>query len=197
MKASVKQQTGSDSLEGKKILVQGVGHVGEYLVGYLAKENARIMITDIYEDRLKSVSGKHKVEVVSPDAVYSQEMDIYSPCALGATVNSETIPQLTAGIICGAANNQLAEEQVHGQALVDKGILYAPDYLVNAGGIINCYWEIIGYNEEAVMAQCENIYDTTMAIYKLSAEDQIPSYLAANRLAEKRIETVGRVKLPY
>ncbi|MEY3397974.1 MAG: hypothetical protein RL220_568, partial [Bacteroidota bacterium] len=161
MKASVKQQTGSDSLEGKKILVQGVGHVGEYLVGYLAKENVRIMITDIYEDRLKSVSGKHKVEVVSPDAVYSQEMDIYSPCALGATVNSETIPQLTAGIICGAANNQLAEEQVHGQALVDKGILYAPDYLVNAGGIINCYWEIIGYNEEAVMAQCENIYDTT------------------------------------
>ncbi|MDZ4752172.1 MAG: Glu/Leu/Phe/Val dehydrogenase dimerization domain-containing protein [Flavobacteriales bacterium] len=197
MKASIKHQTGSDSLEGKKVVVQGVGHVGEYLVGYLTKENAKVYIADIYEDKLKSVTSKYKVEIISPDAVYTQDMDIYSPCALGATVNDDTLKLLKASIICGAANNQLANEEIQGTALLEKGILYAPDYLVNAGGIINCYWEIIGYNREAALSQAENIYQTALNIFKMSSEQSIPTYLAANSLAEQRIEAIGKVKLPY
>jgi leucine dehydrogenase len=197
IKASIKHQTGSDSLSGKKVVVQGVGHVGEYLVEHLVKDGAKVFIADIFEDRLKSVTSKHKVEVIAPDSVYSHDMDIYCPCALGATVNDETIKVLKASIICGAANNQLAKEEVHGKVLLEKGILYAPDYLVNAGGIINCYWEIIGYNREAALAQAENIYQTALNIFKMSDEQKIPTYLAANSMAEKRIEAIGKVKLPF
>jgi leucine dehydrogenase len=190
IKASVKHQTGSDSLSGKKIVVQGVGHVGEYLVEHLVKDGAKVFIADIFEDRLKSVTSKYNVEVIAPDS-------IYCPCALGATVNDETIKVLKASIICGAANNQLAKEEVHGKILLEKGILYAPDYLVNAGGIINCYWEIIGYHREAALAQAENIYQTALNIFKMSDEQKIPTYLAANSMAEKRIEAIGKVKLPF
>lgn len=195
MKASMKEQTGSDSLSGKKILVQGVGHVGEYLVDLLTKEQADVMITDIYEDRIKEVSQKYKTRFVPVDQVYTTEMDVYSPCALGATVNDETLSQLRCGIICGAANNQLANEVTHGEMVRQKGILYAPDYLVNAGGIINCYWEIIGYNRKAAMTQAENIYNTALDIYKKSSADEIPTYLAANHLAEARIAAIGRIRM--
>jgi leucine dehydrogenase len=194
MKASAKELTGSDSLQGKKIMVQGVGHVGEYLVEHLVKEGAVVSIADIYEDRVKDVVAKYKVKAVDVNAVYDTPMDIYSPCALGATINEDTLQKLGCSIICGAANNQLKDENVHGQAVLEKGILYAPDYLVNAGGIINCYWEIIGYNRQAALSQAENIYTTTLNIYKKSKEDKIPSYLAANQLAEARIEAVGKIK---
>lgn len=197
MKASVKEQTGNESLAGKRILVQGVGHVGEYLVDHLVKENAEVIITDIYEDRVKEVVNKYGVKAIDPKDVYTTAMDIYSPCALGATVNDETLAQLRCGIICGAANNQLANEETHGKAVLDKGILYAPDYLVNAGGIINCYWELIGYNREAALAQAEAIYATTRNIYKKSKEENIPTYLAANRMAEERIAAIGRIKQSF
>jgi leucine dehydrogenase len=114
MKASAKEYWGNDSLSGKKILVQGVGHVGEYLVSHLVKENAEVMIADIYEDRVKAVVAKYGVKVIDIKDVYSTPMDIYSPCALGATVNDETLSQLKCSIICGAANNQLGNEAVHG-----------------------------------------------------------------------------------
>ncbi len=194
MKASVKELTGSDSLAGKKILVQGVGHVGEHLVASLVKENAEVMIADIYEDRVKDVVTRFGVKAVDANSVYDQDMDIYSPCALGATINDDTLDKLKCSIICGAANNQLASETIHGPAVLKKGILYAPDYLVNAGGIINCYWEIIGYNREAAMSQAQGIYNTTLAIYKKSKEENIPTYLAANQLAEKRINSVGNIR---
>jgi leucine dehydrogenase len=198
MKAAAKQQFGNDSLQGKTVLVQGVGHVGEYLVEHLANEGAVIKITDIFEDRLKEVAKKYKgVEVIDVNDVYNQEMDIYSPCALGATVNDETLDKLTCSIIAGAANNQLANEEKHGKAVMNKGIVYAPDYLVNAGGIINCYWEVIGYNRDAAMSQTENIYNTTLDIFKKSKEENIPTYLAANKLAEERIEKMSKVKLSY
>ena len=197
MKASVKHLTGSDKLAGKKILVQGVGHVGEVLVEHLSGEGAEIYISDMYEDRLKAISSRFKVTVVPVDKVFDTAMDIYSPCALGATVNEDSLSKLKCSIICGAANNQLANEEVHGEEVLKRGILYAPDYLVNAGGIINCYWEIIGYNREAALKQAENIYNTTLDIYRKSSDDNIPTYLAANILAEARIEALGKVKLSY
>lgn len=197
MKASAKELTGSESLAGKKILVQGVGHVGEYLVSHLVKENAEVIISDIYEDRVKAVVTKYGVKAVDAKDVYSQKIDIYSPCALGATINDENLQQLTCSIICGAANNQLANEQIHGAEVQKRGVLYAPDYLVNAGGIINCYWEIIGYSREAALAQAEGIYAKTQEIYKKSSTENIPTYLAANLLAEARIQQIGRIKLSY
>jgi leucine dehydrogenase len=112
-------------------------------------------------------------------------------------VNNDTLSQLTCSIICGAANNLLAEEQIHGLAVKEKGILYAPDYLVNAGGIINCYWEIIGYSREAALSQAEKIYDTAIQIFDKSELENIPTYLAANRLAEERIQAIGRINKKY
>lgn len=197
MKASVREATGRDTLEGKRVLVQGVGHVGAYLVDHLIKEGARVAVADIFEDRLKAVTATHKVEVVAPDDVYSYPMDIYAPCALGATVNDESLAVLSSSIICGAANNQLRDEQVHGQAVLEKGILYAPDFVVNAGGIINCYWEIIGYNKDAALSQAEKIYDTTLNIFKKSKQDNIPTYLAANQMAEARIASIASIKTSY
>ncbi len=197
MKASNKEVTGSDSLSGKKVLVQGVGHVGEYLVEHLVKENAIVTIADIYEDRVKDVVQKFGVKAVDVNAVYDQDMDIYSPCALGATVNDETLSKLKCTIICGAANNQLKDETVHGVDVLKKGILYAPDYLVNAGGIINCYWEIVGYHRQAALAQAEGIYETALRIFKKSKEENIPTYLAANQLAEARIAAIGKIKMTF
>lgn len=197
MKASVKELTGNDSLAGKKVMVQGVGHVGEYLVQHLIKENAEVIISDIYEERVKSVVNQYGVKAVGINEVYDQNMDIYSPCALGATVNDDTLAKLKCDIICGAANNQLANEQIHGAEVQKKGILYAPDYLVNAGGIINCYWEIIGYSREAALSQAEGIYAKTLEIFSKSKSENIPTYLAANLLAEARIQAIGKVKLSY
>ncbi len=197
MKASVKELTGNDSLAGKKIMVQGVGHVGEHLLEHLVREGAEVTIADIYEDRIKEMMAKYNVKAVDVNAVYETPMDIYSPCALGATVNDETLQKLKCSIICGAANNQLKDEVLHGEAVLKRGILYAPDYLVNAGGIINCYWEIIGYNRAAAMAQAENIYTTALNIYKKSKQENIPTYLAANQLAEARIAAIGKIKMKF
>jgi leucine dehydrogenase len=197
MKASNKEVTGNESLAGKKIVVQGVGHVGEYLVEHLVKENADVTICDIYEDRVQDVVKKYNVKAVNPNDIYDVPMDIYSPCALGATVNDETLSRLGCSIICGAANNQLKDEKIHGVEVLKKGILYAPDYLVNAGGIINCYWEIVGYNRNAALAQAEGIYTTALNIFRKSKEENIPTYLAANQMAEARIAAIGKIKVSF
>lgn len=195
MKASAKKLTGNDSLNGKTIAVQGVGHVGAYLVDYIAKEGAKILITDIHADTIEAVKQKHPECVyVEPEAIYSQPMDIYAPCALGATVNDKTLEELKCSIIAGAANNQLANEEIHGKAVREKGILYAPDFLINAGGLINCYSEIYGLSTDASYKRAEGIYDTTLTIYQKSEQEQIPSYLAANKIAEERIESIAHLK---
>ncbi len=198
MKAAAKKAYGSDSLKGKVIMIQGCGNVGRHLVDLVANEGAILKIADIHEDSIKMVTDKHiNAEVVALGDVYNTAMDIYAPCALGATVNDETLDKLQCQIIAGAANNQLANEQKHGKILLDKGILYAPDFLINAGGIINCYSEVIGYNREMVQEQTENIYQTTLDIFDKSAAENIPTYLAANKMAEARIEAVGRLKMTY
>jgi leucine dehydrogenase len=127
---------------------------------------------------------------VKPTEIYDLDMDVYSPCALGATVNDETLPKLKCSVIAGAANNQLANEVVHGPDVMKRGILYAPDFLINAGGIINCAWERKGYNRQAALKQTEGIYDTALRIFKASAELGIPTYLAANQAAEHRISSM-------
>ena len=124
-------------------------------------------------------------------------MDIYAPCALGATVNTETIQKMNCAIIAGAANNQLADEHVHGRMLLEKGILYAPDYLINAGGLINCYSEIAGFNKKRTLQLAENIYDATRNVLQKSKAENIPTIEAANKIAEKRIQDIKKIKASF
>lgn len=197
MKASAKETWGSDSLNGKKVLVQGIGNVGMHLVEHLTKEGAKVYINDINEERLKIVADKYKAEVVAADKMFDLDIDIYAPCALGATVNDETLSRLKCAVICGAANNQLANENQHGELVKSKGMLYAPDFVVNAGGIINVFYELEGYNRERAMKHAEGIYTTTWNVIQTAKQENIPTYAAANRLAERRIEQIGKVKLPF
>ncbi len=196
MKASAKIQFGSDSLAGKKIAVQGVGHVGEYLLESLAKEGAEIYITDIHEATLKRVSEKFNAKVVGLDDIYDIDMDIYAPCALGATINDSTLSRLKCSIIAGAANNQLQNEDTHGRAVMEKGIIYAPDFALNAGGVINCYSEVKGFSSKWAMDKSEQIYNTIENIVNRSQKENVPTYQIANKMAEERIESICNVKLP-
>jgi leucine dehydrogenase len=198
MKATAKYVLGSESLEGKTVAVQGVGQVGMFLVDHLNKEGAKVYISDIDERKLEKVSKDTGAKVIGCDEIYDLDMDIYAPCALGATLNDETIPRLKASIIAGGANNQLEEEKKHGYMLIEKGITYAPDFLVNAGGLINVGAEYYGpYNREKAYHDAEKIYDTTTDILKLASEHSISTQEAAMKIAEKRIESIGKIKLPY
>ncbi|MBS1645845.1 MAG: Glu/Leu/Phe/Val dehydrogenase [Bacteroidetes bacterium] len=197
MKASAKEVFGSDSLTGKKILVQGLGNVGMHLVEHLAKEKAVLYVYDISEERVKIAVEKHGATATTPDNMFSLAIDVYAPCALGATVNDDTLSKLKCAIICGAANNQLANEKTHGELVTKKGILYAPDFVVNAGGIINVYYELDGYVRERAMAHAEKIYDTTWNVIQTAKTEKIPTYIAANRLAEQRIEAISKIKIRY
>lgn len=196
MKACAKEQFGSDSLAGKKVAVQGVGHVGEYLVAALAKENAQIYISDIHEPTLNRVAKEYGAQIVGLDEIYDVDMDIYAPCALGATVNDDTLSRLKCSIIAGAANNQLKNEEIHGKAVMDQGIIYAPDFALNAGGVINCYSEVKGLSADWAMNKAEDIYTTISNIVKRSSSEGIPTYKIANQMAEERIASIGKVKLP-
>jgi leucine dehydrogenase len=196
MKASAKIQFGSDSLNGKKVAVQGAGHVGEYLVEHLTNEGAKVYICDIQEDTLKKVAEKYKATVVGIDDIYDVDMDIYAPCALGATVNDETLKRLKCSIIAGSANNQLKDEEKQGKIVMERGIVYAPDFAINAGGVINCYCEVAGLSNEWSMQKSEEIYQTVFNIVKRSQEAHVPTYQIANKMAEERIQAIGNVKLP-
>jgi leucine dehydrogenase len=193
MRASAREVWGNDSLKGKKVLVQGIGNVGEVLVSHLTQDGAKVYINDISEERLKYVSNKHKCEVVSASTMFDLDIDIYAPCALGATVNDDTLSRLKCKIICGAANNQLENEEYHGEMVGRQGILYAPDFVVNAGGIINVYYELEGYNRSRAMAHAEKIYDTTYNLFQLAKKEGIPTYMAANRLGEERIASIAKI----
>jgi leucine dehydrogenase len=187
MKAAAKQQFGSDVLTGKKVLVQGIGHVGEALVEYLTKEGALVTISDINEERLYEVGQKYNSTVYTGTDVYAEEVDIYAPCAMGATINDATIHKIKAKVIAGAANNQLANEVVHGAILQERGILYAPDFLINAGGIINVYAELAHYGKAEIMAKTENIYNTTLEIFDFAIANKMTTHQAALTIAQQRI----------
>ena len=165
MKASAKFKWGSDNLNGKRIVVQGIGHVGENLVKHLKKEGANVIINDINETRMQEVSEMYGAEIIMGDKIYDAEMDIYAPCALGATLNDDTLSRFKCSIIAGAANNQLEDEKLHGELLKSRGIVYAPDFLINAGGLINVYSELQGYDREQALERTRKIYDTTLEIF--------------------------------
>ena len=187
MKASVKFKWGSDDLNGKRVVVQGIGHVGENLVKHLTDEGATVIINDINEDRLREVSEMYGAEIIMGDAIYDAEMDIYAPCALGATVNDETLSRLKCSIIAGAANNQLEDEKAHGEAIKHRGIVYAPDFLINAGGLINVYSELHGYDRDQALERTRKIYDTTLEILVKAEQEHTTTHEAALRIAEQRI----------
>lgn len=198
MKAAAKKAYGKDDLSGKKILVQGVGQVGSYLVKHLVKENADVLVTDIHTAKLNQIAKETGVQVVDPEHALSLDLDIYAPCALGATLHDDSIPSLTCAIIAGGANNQLKDEEKHGQMLLDKGIIYAPDFLINAGGVINVGAEFFKtYQKETVYQQTEKIYDTCFQILQLSEAKQIPAQQMAMQVAQKRIDAIGKLKLPF
>ena len=193
MKAMAKSVYGSDSLDKKIIAVQGVGQVGMYLVEYLTKEGAEVYISDISEEKLKDVSGRFGAKVIGNNQIFDLEMDIYAPCALGASLNDDTIPRLNCKIIAGAANNQLADEEKHGYMLMDRGIAYAPDFVLNAGGLINVYHEFLGdYNKEQTYQQADKIYDSILTIAGESKEFDISPQEAAIKLAQARIDKIGK-----
>ncbi len=196
MKAAAKTAYGSENLSGRKVGIQGAGNVGRHLAAHLAKAGAQVFLTDIHDEKLAAIKAElPAITLVKPADIYDLDMDIYSPCALGATVNDDTLPRLKCSVIAGAANNQLANEGVHGPEVMRRGILYAPDFLINAGGIINCAWERKGYDRKAALMQTEGIYNTALAIFKRSADEGIPTYLAANQAAEQRVHSIRQAGL--
>ncbi len=199
MKASAKYAYGNDNLAGKKILVQGAGNVGQNLIELLLNENAEVLVTDIFEDKLAEVSAKYpKAKIVDSDNFFELEFDIYAPCALGATVNSDSIEKMKCSIIAGAANNQLKDEKLHAKALMNKGIVYAPDFLINAGGLINVFMEYMGgYQKKNALAQTENIYSVTLNLLKKAQNEDITTTEAAKRIAEDRINSIAHIKTSY
>ncbi|MED1488927.1 branched-chain amino acid dehydrogenase [Bacillus smithii] len=189
MKAAAKEAFGSDSLEGLTIAVQGAGNVAYHLCKYLHEERARLIVTDIHKEPVQRIVQEFGAEAVDPNDIYSVEADIFSPCALGAILNDETIPQLKAKVIAGSANNQLKEAK-HGDMLYEIGIVYAPDYVINAGGVINVADELYGYNRERALKKVEQIYQNIEKVFEISKRDGIPTYIAADRMAEERIEKI-------
>lgn len=193
IKASAKEGLHADSLKGVRVAVQGLGKVGSSLVGELVQAGAEVTVSDIDADRCKKIEKELNVKVVSPDDILSIECDLLAPCAMGAILNDQTISKLKTKVIAGAANNQLAESK-HGQALKELGILYAPDFVINAGGLMNVYVELEGYTRERALQKTETIYDNLMGIYQNAKAEDIPTNIAADRFAEHRIQQIGKLK---
>lgn len=186
VQASANKRWGSDSLEGKTVSIQGCGNVGRYLAKELHEAGARLVVSDIDAAKAKRVAETTGASIVEGDAIYSTDADIFSPCALGGIINDETIPRLRVEVVAGGANNQLLEER-HGDALEDKGILYAPDYVANAGGVINVYGEVAGWDAQRALDKADDIYDTVLRVFEIAESDRIPTYEAADRVAEQRL----------
>jgi leucine dehydrogenase len=193
IKACAREKYGSDSLSGMTVAVQGTGHVGYFLCKYLADEGAKLIVTDIDDERVRRVVREFDAQAVAPDQIYAADAQVFAPCALGAVVNDDTIAQFKFEIIAGAANNQLAQER-HGDILHKRGILYAPDYVINAGGLINVYGELNDWTAEQARRKAGEIYDTLTQIFELAKENGLPTYESADRVAERRIEQVGSLQ---
>jgi len=161
--------------------------VGRNLIKYLSDDGARRYVTDIYEDKCVDVAKSYDVTVIDADKIFEQEIDIYAPCALGATLNSTSIPQLRCKIVAGGANNQLADEDTHAKLLTEKGILYAPDFLINAGGLVNVFMQLEKYDRSKVLKHTEKIYDLILQVLKTASESNITTQAAAKKIAEDRI----------
>ena len=190
IQASAKWRWDSDDLSARTVAIQGCGHVGYYLAQELHAAGARLIVTDIDPERVKRVVADFGAKAVKPDDIHASASDIFAPCALGGIINDNTIPQLRVEIVAGAANNQLLEDR-HGDALEERGILYAPDYVANAGGVINVYSEIAAWDAVRSLRKADEIYETVLSVFRIAKQDSIPSYQAADRLAERRVQEVG------
>jgi leucine dehydrogenase len=186
MLACAEQAFGKKSLSGVHVSLQGLGAVNYYLLKYLQQEGAKVTGCDIDNRAVDRAQKEYGIEIVNPESIYDVAADVFSPGALGAVVNSETIGRLKCKVIAGAANNQLAAES-DGETLVKKGILYAPDFAINAGGLINIFHEREGYNKDKAYAHVAKIYDTIKKILQISTSDRVPTSRVANRLAEERV----------
>jgi leucine dehydrogenase len=197
IKACAAVEYGSDVLASRHVAVQGLGHVGYYLCEHLAHEGARITVTDIDPERVRRVVEGFGAEAVAPDAIYDVSADVFAPCALGAAVNDDTIDRLDVDIVAGAANNQLETGAKHGLGLHERGILYAPDYVINAGGLINVYGELEGWSGERSKRKAGDIYNTLLRIFDLAKSERIPTETAANRVAEERLREARHLQRTY
>ncbi|MEQ2353399.1 Leu/Phe/Val dehydrogenase [Pseudoalteromonas piscicida] len=189
IKAAYQHKYGHQDLAGIKVAVQGLGAVAYTLCKHLHEAGAELFVTDINEESVQRVVNDFNATAVGIDEIYDLDVDVYAPCALGATVNDDTIPRIKATIIAGCANNQLAESR-HGEIIREKGILYAPDYVINAGGIINVYYETKpeGYDKAAATKHVEGIYDTLTEIFKRSEDEKVSTHIIADKLAQEIIE---------
>jgi leucine dehydrogenase len=186
MQASAKHRWGSDDLRRRRVALQGCGNVGHNLARELYSAGARLIVSDVDEGKVKLLVNELDAIGVEPDEIYSADADIFAPCALGGVINDLTIPKLKAKIVCGGANNQLLEPR-HGDALDDQGIVYAPDYVANGGGVLSGGADLFGWTPEKVRTKVLAIYDTVRLVFELSGAEAIPSYRAADKLAEHRL----------
>jgi len=197
IKASLKIKLGHEDLEGIKVAIQGVGRVGYNLCQYLHEAGARLFIADTNREAVDQVVEEFNAAATECDLIHTLDVDVFAPCALGAVLNDSTIPEIKAPIVAGAANNQLADANKHGEALHKRRILYAPDYAINSGGLINVTSELYGYNRERVLNKVEEIYATLLKIYSMSEEKGISTNEAANCLARGRLQSRGKIKTIY
>ena len=184
----------TENLESKRIAVQGLGAVGEPLLGYLKEGGLKIVATDVNEETLQRLKEQYRFKTVKPHAIYEAACDIFCPCATGGILNDQTIPKLKCKLVAGSANNQLEDEERHGRMLHERGILYAPDYIINAGGVIQVIDEIQGYNPDRVRMKTERIYDRLLQIFQIAKKEGILPLEAANRYAESRIQEISKIK---
>lgn len=192
IQASARVRWGNESVDGRTVIVQGLGNVGHFLCHELRAAGAKLIVTDIDPARVERAVSEFAAKPVDPAAIYSQQGDIFAPCALGGIINDDTIPQLKVEIVAGGANNQLLEQR-HGDELEVRGIQYAPDFVANAGGVINVYGEVAGWTRDRALRKADEIFDTTLGVFEIAREQGIPTYVAADRLAQRRIAAVGEL----
>ncbi|MBT8136345.1 MAG: leucine dehydrogenase [Gammaproteobacteria bacterium] len=196
IKACLNKRFGSSSIDGKSFAVQGAGSVGGNVIRMLTKEGAKVFTCDINDDRVTEMVQEHGAEAVPLEEIYDVDANVFVPCALGSVINEDTLPRLRCEIVAGSANNQLQSEEI-GTELERKGIVYAPDYAINAGGLINVAMELQGYNRERAYQAVSAIYNNVENIFNIAARDGIPTWQAADRMAEERIRAIARIRMPY
>ena len=193
MKACARETWATDSLRGKRVAMQGFGKVAYHTAQHLLEEDAQVVVTDVYSGALDK-AREMGLKVVAPEEIYDVPCDIFSPCALGGVINGDTIPRLSCRVVAGGANNQLLTD-ADGEELHRRGILYAPDYVVNAGGIINVSAEVgMAYNPDLAREKTERIYEVMERVIHTSKREEIPTFIAADRLAEDRLASVRGVR---
>ncbi len=193
IKASAKWQLGSENLKGMRIAVQGLGNVGSHLVKHLVEEGAQVVVSDIDSEKVKKHVDQYKVKACNPDEILFQDCEILAPCALGAIIHDQSIGKIKAKVIAGGANNVLAEPR-HGNQLKELGILYAPDYVINAGGLMNVFVELEGYSAERAFDKTRKVFDNCWKVFEIAKRDNVGTHIAADRMAEERINTIGKLR---